>query len=146
MPNEGFAFLERSEIAPSRTLGEMLSTAVAFIGLVLVDLTVKIAGFKSLHKLIRRCPSLRKAEPNSENAARICTAVDRASIYYFKRAWCLQRSATTVCFLRLFGFPAELVIGVRKMPFYAHAWVEMGGRVLNDKELVQSYYSVIERC
>lgn len=146
MPNNISAFLERGDVAPSRTLSEAMSTAAAFTVLVLVDGTVRFLGFKSLHKLLRRVPKLRRRAADSDAAHRICAAVDRAAVYYFKRAWCLQRSAATVCCLRLFGFPAELVIGVRKMPFYAHAWVEMDGTVLNDGDLVRQYYAVIERC
>jgi hypothetical protein len=48
--------------------------------------------------------------------------------------------------MRLRGWPAELVLGVRRMPFAAHAWVEVRGRVVNDDPRVQRQYSVLERC
>jgi hypothetical protein len=47
---------------------------------------------------------------------------------------CLLRSLAFYRFLRSAGLPAEHVIGVRRVPFQAHAWVECGGvPVLDDR-------------
>ncbi|HEX8065972.1 MAG TPA: lasso peptide biosynthesis B2 protein [Thermoleophilaceae bacterium] len=43
---------------------------------------------------------------------------------------CLLRSLALFRFLRTCGIPAEHVIGVRRSPFWAHAWVESGGRLV----------------
>lgn len=45
---------------------------------------------------------------------------------------CLPRSLALFRFLRVMGLPAEHVIGCRRAPFFAHAWVECGGRVVLD--------------
>lgn len=38
------------------------------------------------------------------------------------------------------GIPADHIIGVRRFPFQAHAWVECTGRVLFDlPDFVQGY-------
>jgi hypothetical protein len=42
--------------------------------------------------------------------------------------------------------PAELVIGAQHMPFRAHAWVEVQGRVVNDKSYTNEMYAVLDRC
>jgi hypothetical protein len=42
--------------------------------------------------------------------------------------------------------PAELVIGVQPCPYRAHAWVELSGRVVNDKSYTSEMYTVIDRC
>jgi hypothetical protein len=73
----------------------------------------------------------------------ICTAVEKACIWYPKKALCLQRSAVTTCMLRSRGIPADMVIGVRSMPFHAHAWVETGGAVINDFRQVKKFYQMV---
>ncbi len=75
----------------------------------------------------------------------ICQAVDLAAVLYFRSVLCLQRSAATACLLKRYGFPAQLVIGVQQLPFAAHAWVEMGGLVVNDKPYISDIYSVLAR-
>ena len=71
--------------------------------------------------------------------------VGRAAGAYFKRAWCLQRSAACVYLLRRRGFPANLVLGVRTFPFEAHAWAELRGKVLNDSENFVRRFLVLNR-
>jgi len=34
----------------------------------------------------------------------------------------------------------------QRMPFQAHAWVEVEGKVVNDKPHVQDHYAVLDRC
>lgn len=138
--------LRDTDVARARTFGEWLSTGVAFAALLAVDGVMKVAGFHRFHGLVRRFPTLGRHRPGGESIRRTCSAVDRAATLYFKRAWCLQRSATVVCLLRLRGVPAELIFGVQKMPFLGHAWAELEGRVLNDSPVVQRWFRVLERC
>jgi hypothetical protein len=39
-----------------------------------------------------------------------------------------------------------MVIGVQGAPFRAHAWVELEGRVVNDKPYMRDIYSVLDQC
>jgi hypothetical protein len=39
-----------------------------------------------------------------------------------------------------------MVIGAQQLPFKAHAWVEVDGRVVNDKPYVPEMYTVLDRC
>jgi len=39
-----------------------------------------------------------------------------------------------------------MVLGAQKFPFRAHAWVEVGGRAINERNNVQARYGVWERC
>ena len=121
-------------------------TALAYGTLVAIDAVMKFGGFRRLHRLVQNFPVRQRTRDDVRTAHRICGAVDRAASFYVKRAWCLQRSATAVCLLRLAGYPAELVIGARRTPFYAHAWAEIGAQVVNDETAVQTYYGVLERC
>jgi hypothetical protein len=108
---------------------------------------MKLAGFRKLHQIVRRWPvSIRKLTNDQETIARVCATVERATTYYVKHTWCLQRSAVTTCCLRAKGVPAQMVIGCRKMPFHGHAWVEVNGEVVNDNQMVQTFYRPLYRC
>jgi transglutaminase superfamily protein len=144
LPFEG-EFLP-DHVRPAESLGERAAAAVAWWGLLAVDLLLRIAGFERFLRAVRSWPTLGARRQDSEASRWISAAVDRAATHYFKRAWCLQRSATNVCLLRLCGIEAELVIGARKLPFVAHAWVEVGGQVINNSPLVRERYAVLERC
>jgi hypothetical protein len=143
-----FEELTPGKVAPAASLREALQAVFAWQLLVMVDLVVKLAGFHRFYRLMGSWPTAGsgRGEARAEVTRETCTAVDRASLYYFKRAWCLQRSAAAVCFLRLRGIDAELVIGVRKIPFYAHAWAEVDGAVANDGAGVKASYVEITRC
>jgi hypothetical protein len=39
-----------------------------------------------------------------------------------------------------------MVIGAQQTPFIAHAWVEVDGRVVNDKAYMPEIYAVLDRC
>lgn len=56
---------------------------------------------------------------------------------------CLTRSIVLAHVLSRYGIEAELVLGVRKLlgNFEAHAWVEVDGQPLNEKEPVNRIYS-----
>ncbi len=102
-------------------------------------------AFPAIYDRVRRTPvALRPKKTLS--CTEICQAIDLAAVLYFRRVLCLQRSAATACLLKKYGFPAQLVIGVQQLPFAAHAWVEMGGLVINDKAYVSDIYSVLARC
>jgi hypothetical protein len=76
----------------------------------------------------------------------VVEAIKLACASYPRLALCLQRSATTVTLLRQCGIPAQLVIGATKLPFRAHAWVEINGRTVNEQCDTKIVYTVMERC
>lgn len=96
--------LRPSDISPSKTLGDRFSTLCAFVALLMVDLVVKLAGFNRFYRLVRGFPVLGAKGASWPGTDSICGAVDRAASLYFKKAWCLQRSATAACLLRLRGY------------------------------------------
>lgn len=124
--------------------GDLYWNVVAFLTLVYVDVMMRFFPFRRLYRLLRNC---RPSAPRADVATRqrICSAMDRAAAAYFKRAWCLQRSAACVYLLRRRGVPAQLVLGVRTFPFEAHAWAELGGRVLNDTTDYTGRFLVLDR-
>lgn len=117
----------------------------AFLRLIQFDLYLARGTFSALYEKVRNCTVTNKP-PSNVGIDQICSAVDMACIWYWKEVLCLQRSAATVCLLRNYGVPAQMVIGAQQMPFKAHAWVEVGGRVVNDKPYTPGVYSVLDRC
>jgi hypothetical protein len=69
--------------------------------------------------------------------------VDIASRHPFRWARCLQRSLALCLWLYARGFRPVLKIGVRKegAKLKAHAWVEEGGRIINDAAEVQVQFA-----
>jgi len=117
----------------------------SYLRLIQFDLYLSRRNFHALYEKVRRYPI--GSRPSSLDAVeRVCSAVDMACIWYWKEALCLQRSAATACLLRRYGVRAEMVIGAQQMPFKAHAWVEVDGRVVNDKPYMPEMYAVLDRC
>ena len=120
--------------------------AASILLLTSADVVLKLGGFSALHGMVKRW-RLRGNSSNDEDAIiRGCATVERACIWHPKQKLCLQRSAVTTWLLRSLGIPAEMVIGVHKMPFYGHSWVEVDGRVVNDHKNVQTFFHVLSRC
>ena len=117
----------------------------AFLELARIDRLLGRSDFQAIHALVSSCP-IRANSPSAACTSTIVPAVDRASVWFWKEVSCLHRSAATVCLLRKYGIAAELVIGAQALPFKAHAWVEVGGQVINDKADIWQLYPVLERC
>jgi len=117
----------------------------AYGKLIYFDLYLARGNFSALYEKVRNYP-VEKRALRPAAVEEICSAVDMACIWYWKEALCLQRSAATACLLREFAVPAQLVIGAQQMPFKAHAWVEVAGRVANDKPYTAGMYVVLDRC
>lgn len=117
----------------------------AYMALIRFDLFLSRGNFQGLYDTVRRRPCL-SMKFDTEVVTQVCSAVDLACIWYWKHVLCLQRSAVATCLLRDNGVPAQLVIGAQQMPFRAHAWVEVDGRVVNDNSYTNEIYLVLDRC
>ena len=82
---------------------------------------------------------------NSAAEHDICEAIRSATPFYWKPIRCLQVSVITARLMRSQGIPAEVVIGYRPVPFFSHAWVEVGGRVANDSPVYRARLQILER-
>jgi hypothetical protein len=116
----------------------------AYLKLLQFDFYLARGDFEALYSKVRNLPVSKK--PVLGSVERICSAVDMACIWYWKEALCLQRATTCACLLKKYGVPAQLVIGAQQMPFKAHAWVEIGGRVVSDKSYTPEMYQILDRC
>ena len=124
-----------------------LDVLLSWLLLLIVDVATACGGFPAVHRLVRRISVRPRAYEASATPVIAATndAINRAAVWYPRPMQCLPRSAAATWLLRRRGVPAVMVIGVRKMPFYAHAWVEVGGRVVNDTQQVQALYPAIDR-
>lgn len=117
----------------------------AYLLLIRFDLYLARGNFTALYDKVRGYP-IGKKIASGDDIERICHVMDVVCIWYWKEALCLQRSAATACLLKRCGIPAQMVIGAQQMPFKAHAWVEVDGRVVNDKPYTPEMYAVLDRC
>ena len=122
-----------------------LTALAAFLALGTTDILLKLVSFSALYHTVKRWP-VNSKKANAETSERVRTAIVTAMTWYPKQAMCLQRSAVTTCLLRSAGVQAEMIIGCQRLPFLAHAWVEVDGEVINDKAQVQLTHAVLDRC
>ena len=108
------------------------------------DILVCFGNFRLVYSTVRRWGVVETSSAKTTDS--VLKAVNYACVWYPKRAQCLQRSFVTTYLLRRTGFPAELVLGASRMPFRAHAWVEVEGSVINEKPRTRERYAVWERC
>lgn len=126
----------------ARSLRAAALVVRACLGLAAFD-AARVLGFARLCAWLRRTRPATRAPRLS--AGDIVWAVDEACVWYPKRATCLQRSAVATWLLRRHGLRAEMVIGCRPLPFESHAWVELDGRVVNDRQGYRTAFVVLDR-
>jgi hypothetical protein len=115
----------------------------------LTEIGLRLFGFRRWKGLIEKF-SLPAHSPQSlpedlqrETALRAVRAVRSVELHGPTNPNCLERSLTLWWLLRREGVDGELHIGARKEGgrLEAHAWVELGGQVLNDSAEVHQHYA-----
>ena len=122
------------------------SIITSYLSLIWAGCILRFANLRALHRAIRNTKVRGCGIDQMLSTEQLCRAMDFACVFYPRRVLCLQRSAATAFLLRRHGIYAELVIGAQMIPFRAHAWVEVGGAVINDKPYMHEIYKVLERC
>jgi hypothetical protein len=140
-----FTTSETKTRKPRHFKSETLQTLQALFWLVVYAGLVRAQGFAAVGQLTKSLVRWSEVKTASDEKAclEVCAAVDRAQVYLFRQALCLQRSVVTSRLLRERGVAAQVVIAAHMMPFKSHAWVEVNGVVVNDSQNVQRYYDVI---
>ena len=131
---------QTAEIDPTKW-----ETLTAFFGLLVFDLVLKVRGFESLIRRVETWPVREPRNSNPEIWRHVCAVVNRAQVYYPRKAMCLQHSAVVTCLLRRRGVPAQMVLAAQEFPPKAHAWVDVGGTVVNDSQQVKTRYRELRR-
>jgi hypothetical protein len=117
----------------------------AFFMLIAYDILSALCRFQTIYSMVRSW----KVKGKTAEAGvvdRVCVAVNYACIWYPKQALCLQRSFVVIYLLRKHGIAAQMILGAQKLPFKAHAWVEVDGRPINERSNVQATYAVWDKC
>jgi len=117
----------------------------ALFMLLIYDVLRLLCRFQTLYSMVKGWKVTGKAA-NSDIIDRVSMAVNYACVCYPKQALCLQRSFVTTYLLRKHGISANMVLGAQKLPFKAHAWVEVDGCAVNERSDVQATYAVWDRC
>jgi len=104
-------------------------------GLVCADAALHLLGFRRTLRLYAWLGRgrLDGGHHDAELTDACATAVAAAAAFYPRRAICLEQSLVLYRLLRRRGQPARLRVGVRPMPFAAHAWVECAGAPVNER-------------
>ena len=106
----------------------------AFAEFLRYEFAAKFGGFKRVCASVRNLP-VADSIYDSATIAGVCDAVELAACFYWKPMLCLPRSVVTTRLLRKRGVPAQLVIGYQPSPFQSHAWVEVGGKIIQDSRI-----------
>jgi hypothetical protein len=117
----------------------------ALFGLLTYDVVAALCRFETMHSIVKHW-AIAPSKDGTHTIDQVCNAVNYACIWYPKQVLCLQRSFVTTYLLRRHGVEAEMVVGAQKIPFRAHAWVEVNGGPVNERSDVQATYSVWDRC
>jgi hypothetical protein len=121
------------------------SVAACFGALLLMDVLCAAAGLRRAVTVATRSGSI---SHDAHTAARVSvdTAANLAlaAAFYPRRALCLEQSLTLCWLLRRRSIAAALRIGVQPLPFHAHAWVEVDGRAINEREDVTAGFVVFD--
>jgi hypothetical protein len=115
----------------------------------LIEVGLRLLGFRRCKELIEKFslraqfPQVLPEDLQREAALRAARAVRSIELHGPANPNCLERSMTLWWLLRQDGIGGELHIGARKEGgrFKAHAWVELGGQVLNDSAEVHQHYA-----
>jgi len=121
----------------------------AAVILPLTEIGLRLFGFRRWKELIEKFSLSMRSSPllsvDEERVAalRALRAVRSIELHGPTNPNCLERSMALWWILRRGGIDGELCIGARKDGgrFEAHAWVELGGEVLNDSAEVHQHYA-----
>lgn len=116
----------------------------AFIELVRTHRAIKRKGIKGIIKALQETSLSKNTHiPREEEIIMLSSAVDAASLLYPKKTFCLAWAATFCRLASQKKWHCSFVIGIQTNPFYAHAWAEIAGKVINDSPQVAEVLSII---
>lgn len=117
-------------------MGDFIRVIIAWVLLHCMSVSLAILGFERTIRLTlhhARAGRCVPAEMHDELADRVARAVKHAKRWHMRLTTedCLPVALTGMCMLRRLGVEADLVLGVRRYPFAAHAWVVAAERVID---------------
>ena len=127
-------------------LGERWLLGEAFIGLSFVALALRVGSLRRVLTILGWSLPRSLVHDDEARASRAADLLGVAARRGLFSSNCLSRSVTLWWLLRRRRIAAELRIGVRREGpiLLAHAWVEHGGRPLNDSEAMRARFAVFD--
>ncbi|MGF7047627.1 hypothetical protein J2T13_002132 [Paenibacillus sp. DS2015] len=117
-----------------------------------IDLGLQVVGFEKLFKRhVKRYPlespnvqKVKEIHQIEEEINNLLMTIDYVCTVYPRTAQCMHRSFLGYQYLRKkYHLPVELVVGVRKMPFRAHAWLMLNGHNINEDSQYTDQFQII---
>ena len=102
--------------------------------LIVVDAVVHLFRFSTLAHLLRH---VHTTSSHSRSEERVMRTLNFACLLYPRVVRCLVYSAAATILLRREGHDVHLVVGMRKIPFAAHAWCELDGKPILDNSVAR---------
>lgn len=110
-----------------------------------VHRTIKKERINGILSLIKKNSHSSFYIPTTLEIEKLAAAVDAATVLYPKKTFCLAWAATFVLLALKRKWKCHFVIGIQTTPFYAHAWAECAGKVVNDDPTITQVFSIILR-
>lgn len=112
-----------------------------------LDNRMKTEGFESIYRQYLTksvsLPPMRDVTPvEAAFISKIGPIIDKVCFNFLGKARCLHRSLVGFELFNDRGIPIDLVVGVTKAPFMAHAWLEYKGNVVNDAPETNKHFFV----
>lgn len=110
-----------------------------------VHLIIKMSGFHRLVKGIQKAGNQERAfiNPTTKQMDALVTTLNQACLLYPKRTKCLEWASTLTLLSLQRGWLCTLNIGAQNYPFLSHAWAEVDGKIIADKQILKSEMAVI---
>lgn len=134
-----------SRVSALRTKFDLAANIMAALALTaLYDCLLHLRGFPTVRAVVSKwkCRFRRPPRLSPDELVRACNL---SFIAYVRTVKCVQRSAVLASVLRLNGYHADVLVGVRSLPFFSHAWVEMDGQPMNESFDLLKSLRVLDR-
>ncbi|MBB3111975.1 hypothetical protein FHS18_004043 [Paenibacillus phyllosphaerae] len=134
-----------------RIILQIYKYCITAIYLVSFDINLKRLGFNDVFTIYKKKyadMNIKKVpfEDLYQQSSEYLKIIDRVCAVYPFEAKCMHRSFLAYRILRKkFSIPVSIVIGVKKFPFYSHAWVMLGDKNINESEEFTKQFKVILR-
>lgn len=119
----------------------------AWIALSIMPLALKWLGFVRVYRwILARDVAELKCLEVKRLARRVLEGTNSASGFVYRRRQdCLPRALTVLLLLKGVGLRGSLCIGVKRLPFESHAWVECGDLILDERPSRIRAFTVLHR-
>jgi hypothetical protein len=117
----------------------------ALLHFAVTSASLRLAGLAATVARFRRHKERARAGASDEGlAGAIAHAHEATALLTASHDKCLTRSIAAASHMASRGVAPTLVLGVRLRPFHAHCWVQLGGRIANDRiENVRTFTPIL---